>query len=277
MANKKYLNYEGLQELVLKVKELVRDIGHFVFKGVVSTVSGLPSLTDVQEGWVYAVSTTGTTTEDFVEGAGHPVPANSEVIATEVSGEMKWALLGPIFDISDRLQFGTQMPGTPFDGQTFLYTGDTTYVAYTGTLTKDSNPKALGLYEESSQDVYVLTNDTEPKAVYKAWSDGTDDYFTLSATPSVGDTVYTIDDGTATDSGYTVEAYDATTGITVNSTEYARATAKDSYIAEQVYYQEQYQQGVIYVYDETATSWQALSQGDTFVPITSQEVDALFQ
>ena len=38
---------------------------------------------------------------------------------------------------------------------------------------------------------------------------------------------------------------------------------------------EQYVQGVVYQYDETE-GWQALNSGDTFTPITNEEIDALF-
>lgn len=275
MATRKYLDYEGLTELVSKIKSLINQIGHVTFKGVVSDVSSLPALSGTTDGYMYMITTAGETTSDFVEGAGIQFKANTEVVRVTISDTPKWALLGTIFDVDDRLQFGTTMPSTPSDGDTFLYTGPQTYKTYTGTLTALSDPNALGLYEQSGS-TYALTADTEPETVYKAWSDGTTTYFTTAATPAVGDTVYTVTGGAATDSGYTVTSYDDTNGITVNSTTYARVTASDVYIAEKVYYEENLLTGVIYVYDSTGAEWNALSSGDGFTAITNAEVDALF-
>ena len=39
---------------------------------------------------------------------------------------------------------------------------------------------------------------------------------------------------------------------------------------------EQYVTGVIYVYDGTQSEWVAQGSGDTMVPITNLEIDALF-
>ena len=39
---------------------------------------------------------------------------------------------------------------------------------------------------------------------------------------------------------------------------------------------EQYVKGVIYKYNTTTSSWDAQSSGDTFIAITTQEIDALF-
>lgn len=275
MATRKYLDYDGLTELVSKIKDLINQIGHVTFKGTVPDVASLPALSGVTDGWMYMITAAGETTTDFVEGADVPFKANTEVVRVTVLGTPKWALLGTIFDVDDRLQFGTTMPATPNDGDTFLYTGPQTYKTYTGTLTVLSDPSSLGLYEQSGS-TYVLTADTEPATVYKAWSDGTDTYYTTTDVPSIGDTVYTITGGAATDSGYTVSSYDATNGITVNSTTYARVTASDEYIADKVYYEENLLTGVVYVYDATNSRWDALSSGDTFVAITNAEVDTLF-
>ena len=190
---------------------------------------------------------------------------------------MKWDVLGGVFELDDRLQFGSTMPVDPEDGQTFLYMGDTTYTysAVSG-LTGNENPHALGYYEEDGG-VYSLTNDTEPIQVYKAFKDASDTYFVKSATPQVGDTVYTISGGVATDSGYTVDAVNDDV-ITVNGSDYTRSATDDEYISEKTYYtrQEQYVTGVIYVYDDSTSAWVAQSSGDTFIPITNNEIDALF-
>lgn len=285
MATKKYLDYDGLTQLVTKIKELVGNVGHFTFKATVANVASLPALDDVQEGWVYSVTAKGETTEDFIEGAGKTVAATSEVICVVTTVEevetKKWALLGPIFDISDRLQFGSDMPADPTDGQTFLYMGETTttYTPYEGELTAESNPSELGLYEEN-EGVYTVTSDTKPYCVYTAWYNGSQVYHTKDAVPEVGATVYTISEGVATDSGLTVEAYDAETGITVDGAAYALSPAHDEYVAEKTYYVaggEGYVKGVIYVYDEAETTWVAQSSGDTFTPISDSEINALFE
>ena len=321
---KKYLDYEGLQELVLKIKEYVGDAGKIEFKGTVADVAHLPALADQKVGWMYTVTNESVTDSNFTDGAGHTVAANSEVAAVKVSGTstnsvwsidggtsyvnsaiaayvpagtlgsatllakcyvatssdaglvedalyatnddgssfykvtaladtfadftkeqeanetaletlntlftgssfvdlnlytetitgdvMKWVLIGPVFDVSDKLTFGDTMPANPADGDTFLYMGDTTYT-YDEVADPDpeANPKALGWYESNGSGGYVLTED---------------------------------------------EIVDS----------------------EKTYYikNEEYVTGVIYVYDESTTSWVAKSAGDTFQPISNQEIDVLF-
>lgn len=82
---KKYLDYEGLQELVLKIKEYVGDAGKLEFKGTVADVAGLPVLNTQKVGWMWTVQNEGKTTSDFVEGSGKAIAANSEVAAVKVS------------------------------------------------------------------------------------------------------------------------------------------------------------------------------------------------
>lgn len=214
MANKKYLDYEGLQELVAKLKETYGEA--FQWKGSVANVAGLPAiagLTTDNVGNVYNVTAAGLTTADFVEGADHELPANSNVVLTNTgtasAPALKWDVIG-VFNIDNKLTFGSTLPSTPTDGQTFLYLGDTTYTYTAVTPTGDENPQALGWYVTSGSD-YVLSTDT------------------------------------------TVQA---------GTTYYTRA--------------EEYVKGVIYVYDLANTKWEAQSSGDTMIPITTAEVDALF-
>lgn len=161
MATKNYLNYEGLTELVAKIKEYCNDIGHFVFKGTAATVAALPALASVKDGDVYSITTADTTTADFVEGADIDFAANTEVIKiTGSNDDPKWCLLGSVFKIDDRLQFGIAMPSTGLtNGRTFLYIGDTTYTYTAVTPAGTENPQELGWYEESSG-TYSLTTDT---------------------------------------------------------------------------------------------------------------------
>ena len=322
MAEKKFLDYEGLQELVLKIKEYVGDAGHIEFKGTVPNVAGLPTLSNQKVGWMYTVQAAGKTTADFTDGAGKTVAANSEVAAVKVEGTtentifsasdgstyvradlstyvpagtvgsatklcevyisdgtethltegtwyvtgdgssffevtalgdtfadftktpvsnedaiaelgdkytgsafsdlnkytetiteeaMKWCLLGPVFDVSDKLSFGDSFPSNPADGDTFLYMGETTFVYNEVTPEGSENPKALGWYESDGAGGYVLTEDE---------------------TVDSGKTYYTKD--------------------------------------------EKYVKGVIYVYDETEADWQPQTAGDTMLPISNAEIDALF-
>ena len=165
MATKKYLDYDGLVELVEKIEEKYAPIQALTFKGTVATISGLPTVSGVDAGSVYNVTTGGTTTADFVEGAGQTLQDGENVVAvntgTDLAPVMKWDILGGVFDISDRLQFGNTMPASPESGQTFLYMGDTTYEYTAVSPTGDENPSELGWYEyDSVNDEYTLTFDT---------------------------------------------------------------------------------------------------------------------
>ena len=147
MATKKFLDYDGLVELVEKIDEKYAPIQALTFKGTVATISALPTVAGVAAGSVYNVTTGGTTTADFVEGADQTLQDGSNVVAvntgTEDSPVMKWDILGGVFDISDRLQFGLAMPASPESGQTFLYMGETTYSYTAVSPTGDENPAAL--------------------------------------------------------------------------------------------------------------------------------------
>lgn len=164
MATKKFLDYDGLVELVSKIKEYVGDAGKLEFKGAVATVSGLPTVSTQKVGWMYTIQNEGETTADFTDGAGLKIAANSEVAVVSVDVEgtptMKWCLLGPVFDVSDKLTFGTTMPSNPADGDTFLYLGNTTYT-YPAVADPDpaANPQEEGWYESDGEGGYRVTED----------------------------------------------------------------------------------------------------------------------
>lgn len=107
MATKQFLDYDGLVELVEKIKEKYAPIKALTFKGTVATISALPTVANVVAGSVYNVTTGGETTADFVEGAGEILQNGENVVAvntgTEAAPIMKWDTLGGVFDISDRL------------------------------------------------------------------------------------------------------------------------------------------------------------------------------
>lgn len=283
---KKYLDYDGLVELVLKIKELINDIGHFTFKGSVANVAALPALADTTEGWVYAVNSKGRTTSDFVEGAGKPVPAHSEVICT-ISGDVKkWALLGPIFDIQNCLQYGDELPADDDDTRAFLLTGDGVYSEYSGTLTQSSNPHDLGLYELSGSS-YVLTADTTPPSSFYAFNNSAINAYTLSETPSAGDIVFYMDiqTGRLVDSGFTVSSVDDTdpAALVIYTTDpdytgsgFARLSASDTWQLMKTYYEKEGNKGSIWLYNTTLHKWECVFENEDFVPITNSEIDNLF-
>lgn len=324
MAEKKYLDYEGLTELVAKIKDYVGDAGKLEFKGTVIDVAHLPSLAAQKIGYMYTVQAAGVTTADFTDGAGKTIAANSEVAAVQVEGTtevpvysvdagvsyvtadlqaytptgtmsaatklasayvadgtethlvdgtlyvtedstsffsvtaladtfadftkvaiddedaiaelgtlytgdsfkdlnaytetitgnvMMWCLLGPVFDVSNKLTFGFAMPSNPAQDDVFLFLGDTTYAYNEVTPEVGDDPAALGWYHSN-------------------------------------------------DSGATWEL----------ATEHEADTATYIYATKD----EEYVQGVIYKYDET-DGWEALNSGDTMVAITTSEVDALFE
>ncbi len=324
MAEKKYLDYEGLTELVAKIKEFVGDAGKLEFKGTVIDVAHLPSVATQKIGYMYTVQTAGVTTADFTDGAGKAIAANSEVAAVQVEGTtevpvysvdagvsyvtadlqaytptgtmsaatklasayvadgtethlvdgtlyvtedgasffsvtaladtfadftkvaiddedtiaelgalytgdsfkdlnaytetitgnvMMWCLLGPVFDVSNKLTFGFAMPSNPAQDDVFLFLGDTTYAYNEVTPEVGNDPAALGWYHSD-------------------------------------------------DSGVTWEP----------ATEHEADTATYIYATKD----EEFVQGVIYKYDET-DGWEALNSGDTMVAITTSEVDALFE
>lgn len=217
MANKSYLDYEGLSLYHSLLEEEFAPIQAIQFKGTVTNVSDLPAVATTTIGSMYNITESGVSTADFVEGAGKVVRNGTNVVAinTAAAGEaavMKWDIIAGVFDISDKLTFGSTMPASPADGDTFLYMGNTSYAYNKVTLEATDNPHDMGLYEyDNSTEQYSLTADTEP------------------------------------------------------------ASGKDYF--EKV---EEYVKGVIYVYNESAGEWIAQSSGDTFNPITEQEIRSLF-
>lgn len=186
MATNKYLDLTGLTYFKSKLDEEYASIKAFVFKGIVADVAHLPSLgvgTTQKVGFVYNVTAEGTTTADFVEGAGHPLQAGENVVVVDVSAtstpELKWDILGGVFDITDRLQFGDSMPANPTDGQTFLYMGEITYEYDEVTPVGTENPQALGWYEyDDVTGQYVLSSDTSVDNEKTYYTRGAEQYIT---------------------------------------------------------------------------------------------------
>lgn len=161
MAQKQYLNYEGLARVISKLED--RYGTAIQFKGTVADIASLPTIANTKVGSMYNVTAEGTTTADFVEGGGFPFRAGDNVVAVNTGTDelpvMKWDILSGVFDFSDRLQFGTTMPASPTAGQTFLYLGETTYTYTAVTPEGIENPATEGWYELNGE-AYTLTTDT---------------------------------------------------------------------------------------------------------------------
>ena len=80
MANYWYLQAKAIAEGLA---------GALIPMGTVTFVN-LPSLASVQDGWMYNISDSFTTTSDFKEGSGHVIPEGSNVYKT---GDGKWDVL----------------------------------------------------------------------------------------------------------------------------------------------------------------------------------------
>ena len=191
MATNKYLNLEGLTYFKSKLDEEYASIKALVFKGVRANIAALPTVANEAIGSMYTVTTGGTTTADFVEGAGKTLQDGENVVAVNTAAEgdpvvMKWDILGGVFDIEDRLQFGNSMPANPTDGQTFLYMGETTYEYDEVTPVGTENPSEEGWYEyDDATQQYVLTEDVTV--------DGSKTYYTRGAEQYITGVIYVYD------------------------------------------------------------------------------------
>lgn len=162
----KFLDYTGLQELVLKINEKFAPIQAIQYRGSVQDVASLPTLATTSIGSMYNIVEQGTTTADFVEGAGKKIEAGSNVIAVNTELDpaqpaiMKWDLANGIINVDDRLQFGTAMPVTDLvEGRTFLYLGEDTF-EYNAVANPTGNPREKGYYVEDGSGGYKVTTDT---------------------------------------------------------------------------------------------------------------------
>lgn len=163
MANKQYLDYEGLKEVLTKLKEKFASIDAIIFKDAVANVAALPALSDVKAGWMYTITGEGTTTADFVEGTGKVIDAFSEVVCvnkgTESVPALKWFVMGNVFSLKDKASFGEELPVAPFDKQAFCYTGENTYKFTAATPAGSENPAAYSWYEKVGEN-YTPSTDT---------------------------------------------------------------------------------------------------------------------
>ena len=169
MADMNYLDYHGLSKFKELLDETYAPYEALQFKGTVATISALPTVANAKPGWMYNVTTGGQTTADFVEGSAWALQDGENVVAintgTEADPVMKWDILGGVFDLNNKLTFGSTMPASPDSGDTFLYMGNTTYSYTPVTPTGDEDPSAEGWYEyDSASDEYNLSEDTSVDA-----------------------------------------------------------------------------------------------------------------
>lgn len=173
--SERFLDYEGLARVLRKTFDRFTSYHAISFKGNVDTISTLPSLSTVEEGWMYNIRHGGITTDDFIEGPGQLLSDGESVVSVNVGTIdepiLKWDAVGGIFDISDRLQFGIEFPASAQIGDPFLYLGDTIYDYILLTPSGTENPKELGWWEYNvAEDRYVPSEDdvVEPlKEYYK--------------------------------------------------------------------------------------------------------------
>ena len=93
----------------------------FVYKGSSSLI---PDINDVQEGWVYNITSSFTTTEDFVEGPGITYSGGNNIVCVETQPNVyKWDVM---MAASDKVSVVTLMPENPANYTTVVYVGPTT-------------------------------------------------------------------------------------------------------------------------------------------------------
>lgn len=187
--------------------------------------------------------------------------------------------------VNGRVAYGEEFPAEPIDKETFLYLGEAIPGEYTPAegLTLDSNPSALGLYEQGGPSgPYVLSADTTANLPLKAWYNGSEVLYTLTGTPEVGAPVYKdTGSGTGYESAGTVTDYNASDGIKASGAAfdgfYGRFDSGDK--SGKTYYELHVgiEPGYIYQYNETTDKWVSTAPaGDTFVPISESEIGELF-
>lgn len=76
----------------------------------VSDLTSPPTANDL--GVIHPIQNAGTTTDDFIGGAGQPVPAGSQVVAIEKDGEIKYNIMPSNVDLSGYLK--TEQLGSEF-------------------------------------------------------------------------------------------------------------------------------------------------------------------
>ena len=85
----------------LSMREVAQDVAGNVYIPCGSVAfANLPALSGLRVGSVYDVTDSFTTTSDFLEGAGHVIPAGSNVVVVDSNGMKKWDVFGMPIDTS---------------------------------------------------------------------------------------------------------------------------------------------------------------------------------
>jgi hypothetical protein len=85
----------------LSMRQVAQDVAGNVYIPCGSVAfANLPALSGLRVGSVYDVTDSFTTTSDFLEGAGHVIPAGSNVVVVDNNGSKKWDIFGMPIDIS---------------------------------------------------------------------------------------------------------------------------------------------------------------------------------
>lgn len=160
-----YLDLAGTRRLVELFIERYSVNTAIAFKSTVDTISSLPDVSSTRKGDLYVVLTGGVTTDDFYVGPGENIPDGTSVVAANVSQdpsleEMKWDILGSVFDVSDKLSFGTSFPPEPKDLDQFYYVGPDVYRYDEVTPVGDESPIEEGWFVyDATTGGYKLTSD----------------------------------------------------------------------------------------------------------------------
>ena len=207
------------------------------------------------------------------------------VVALNISGTTyAWenVPVSPGGSADDKLTWGTALPASGMeDGDPFLYMGPdvNTYEEVSG-LTPESNPQALGLYESDGSGGYELSTDTAAEVNLFGWYNGSEQLFTLTETPEVGDSVWKLNgSGTGYESAGTVTEFDSSDGIKASGAAfdsfYGRFSSAD--VTGKTYYAlKTLTAGTIFQYDESAGAWVPKTAAGDVESIPVADVEAMF-
>jgi len=209
---------------------------------------------------------------------------DSDVAALNITGTTYGWVNVPVSpggDAEDKLTWGIALPQTAEDGEPFLYMGPdvSTYEVATG-LTPVDNPQALGLYESDGSGGYDLSTDTVASVDLYCWYNGSEQLYTLTETPEVGDSVWRDDGSSGYESAGTVTEYDSTEGIKASDASfdsfYGRFAGSD--VTGKVYYElaPTLVCGTIYQYDEANTQWVPKSAAGDVASIPIADIEEMF-
>ncbi len=148
MAQKPFLDYEGLKRLVADINKKYAPITALLFKGAVDDIAHLPNLASQKSGWMYDIKVGGITTNDFVEGAGHLIANGENVAAVELlTGQ--YTIVVPVAGDDPKAKGWYEETSVSFND-------------VTASLDPSDSPVTLGLYEEDSLNPgqYIPTADS---------------------------------------------------------------------------------------------------------------------